>query len=130
MMSNKVQFAFSSIAGALPFTSSGKLLALATTGEKRSAVYPDKPTVQEAGVQDFTVDLWLTVFAAKGIPADVRAKLNEAINKALKNPDLAKAFAKVGAEPHGTTQEGGAAFIKTEFHKWKDVIDTAHIKLN
>jgi tripartite-type tricarboxylate transporter receptor subunit TctC len=130
MMSNKVQFAFSSIAGALPFTSSGKLLALATTGEKRSAVYPDKPTVQEAGVKDFTVDLWLTVFAAKGIPADVRAKLNEAINKALKDPELAKAFAKVGAEPHGTTPEGGAAFVKAEFDKWKHVIDTAHIKLN
>jgi tripartite-type tricarboxylate transporter receptor subunit TctC len=130
MMSNKVQFAFSSIAGALPFTSSGKLLPLATTGEKRSPVYPNLPTVQEAGVKDFTVDLWLTVFAAKGIPDDVREKLNGAINKALKDPELAKTFAKVGAEPHGTTQDGGAAFVKTEYAKWKHVIDTAHIKLN
>ena len=130
MMSNKVQFAFSSIAGALPFTSSGKLLALATTGEKRSPVYPDKPTVQEAGVKDFTVDLWLTVFAPKGLPDDVRAKLNTAINAALKDPELGKALVKVGAEPHGTTQDGGAAFIKTEYDKWKHVIDTAHIKLN
>src|SRR3954453_1787636 len=62
LMTNKVQFAFSSIAGALPFTTGDKVVALATTGEKRSAVYPNLPTVREAGA-DFTIDLWLTVFA-------------------------------------------------------------------
>jgi tripartite-type tricarboxylate transporter receptor subunit TctC len=129
LMSNKVQFAFSSIAGALPFTSGNKVLPLATTGEKRSSVYPDLPTVREAGT-DFTVDLWLTLFAPTGIPKDVLAKLNAAANTALKNPELIGAFAKVGVEPRGTSPEEGAAFIKTEYGKWKDVIQSANIKLN
>jgi tripartite-type tricarboxylate transporter receptor subunit TctC len=129
LMTNKVQFAFSSIAGALPFTTGDKVVPLATTGEKRSAVYPNLPTVREAGT-DFTIDLWLTVFAPAGVPKDVLAKLNAAANTALKNPELGAAFAKVGAEPHGTSTEQGAQFIKTEYAKWKDVIQAANIKLN
>jgi tripartite-type tricarboxylate transporter receptor subunit TctC len=129
LMTNKVQFAFSSIAGALPFTTGDKVVALATTGEKRSAVYPNLPTVREAGT-DFTIDLWLTVFAPTGVPKDVLAKLNAAANTALKNPELIAAFAKVGAEPHGTSPEQGAQFIKSEYAKWKDVITAANIKLN
>lgn len=128
LMSNKVQFAFSSIAGALPFTSGNKVLPLATTGEKRSSVYPDLPTVREAGT-DFTVDLWLTLFAPSGVPKDVVGKLNAAVKTALKNPELIAAFARVGVEPRGTSPDEGAALVKTEFTKWKDVINGAHIKL-
>src|SRR5260221_575333 len=62
MMSGKVQMAFSSIAGALPFTSDNRVKALATTGVKRSLVYPDLPTVAEAGLPGFKVDLWLGTF--------------------------------------------------------------------
>src|SRR5215211_7116219 len=82
MMSGKVQFAFSSIAGALPFTSDGRVRPIATTGLKRSSVYPDLPTVDEAGLKGFEVDLWLGVFAPSGIPADVLARLNSEIGKA------------------------------------------------
>ncbi len=129
LMTNKVQFAFSSIAGALPFTTGNKVLPLATTGEKRSSVYPDLPTVREAGT-DFTVDLWLTLFAPTGIPQNVLTKLNGAAKTALKNPELIAAFAKVGVDPRGTSPEEGAAFIKAEYGKWKDVIESANIKLN
>ena len=79
MMANKVQFAFSSIAGALPFTTDNRVRAIATTGTKRSPVYPDLPTVDEAGLKGFEVDLWLGIFAPAGVPADVLAKLNGAL---------------------------------------------------
>src|SRR5262249_1248023 len=75
MMANKIQFSFSSIAGALPFTRDDRVRAIATTGLKRSSVYPDLPTIDEAGVKGFTVDLWLGVFAPSGLPADVLANL-------------------------------------------------------
>jgi tripartite-type tricarboxylate transporter receptor subunit TctC len=130
MMANKIQFAFSSIAGALPFTSDNRVLSLATTGETRSHVYPDKPTVQEAGLKGFSVDLWLAVFAPVGVPADIRTKLNVAIRKALENPDLKAAFAKVGAQPRGTTPEEGATFVKADYEKWKKVIIDGKIKEN
>ena len=108
MMANKVQFAFSSIAGAVPFTSDNRVIPLATTGEKRSKVYPDKPTVEEAGLKGFAVDLWLAVFAPTGLSPDVRAKLNSGIKNALSSPELLAAFQKVGAEPRGTTPQDGA----------------------
>jgi len=129
MMANKVQFAFSSIAGALPFTTDNRVIPLATTGDKRSEVYPDKPTVQEAGIKGFSVDLWLTVFAPAGVPAPVKAKLNEAIKTALAKPELKAAFAKVGVTPRGTSLEEGAAFVKADFEKWKKVIVDGKIKL-
>ena len=130
LMSNKIQFAFSSIAGALPFTQDNRIRALATTGLKRAAVYPDLPTVDEAGIKGFSIDLWLGVFAPAGVPKDVLARLNTAINdKVLKNAEFKTAVAKFGIEPHGTTLDDGAATLKSEFEMWKKVIADANIKL-
>ncbi len=128
MMSNKVQFAFSSIAGALPFTTDNRVRPIATSGLTRSPVYPDAPTVDEAGLKGFEVDLWLGIFAPTGTPADVVEKLNGAIKVALKDPELIKAFAKVGVEPRGTSAKDGEAFLKAEFGKWKKVIEDGNIK--
>jgi len=130
MMANKIQFSFSSIAGALPFTSDNRVLALATTGDKPNPVYPDKPTVAGSGIKDFTVDLWLTVFAPAGLPADIKTKLNDAIGVALAKPKLKEAFAKVGATPRGTTPAEAAAFVKVDYDKWRKVITDAKIKTN
>jgi tripartite-type tricarboxylate transporter receptor subunit TctC len=74
---------------------------IATTGLKRSAVYPDLPTVDEAGLKGFEVDLWLGIFAPAGIPADALARLNGEIAKVLKKPELIAAFAKVGRRAAG-----------------------------
>ncbi len=128
LMSNKVQFAFSSIAGALPFTADNRVRPIATSGTKRSSVYPDLPTVQEAGLAGFEVDLWLGIFAPAGTPADVVEKLNDAIQTVLKDPETIKALAKVGVEPRGTSAKDGEAFLKNEFGKWKKVIEDGNIK--
>jgi tripartite-type tricarboxylate transporter receptor subunit TctC len=130
MMANKIQFAFSSIAGALPFTADNRVRPIATTGLKRTPVYPDLPTVDEAGLKGFEVDLWLGIFAPAGIPADALARLNSEIVKVLKKPDLIAALAKVGVEPNGTSPEAGAAFLKAEFDKWRKVITDGNIKPN
>jgi tripartite-type tricarboxylate transporter receptor subunit TctC len=128
LISNKVQFAFSSIAGALPFTTSKQVRPIATTGSKRSEVYPDIPTVMEAGVADFEIDLWLGVFAPAGLPKDVAQRLNEALSAALKDEELRKAFAKTGIEARGTSLDDSSKVIASEFQKWKDVISSAGIK--
>jgi tripartite-type tricarboxylate transporter receptor subunit TctC len=130
MMSGKVQMAFSSIAGALPFTADNRVKPLATTGVKRSAVYPDLPTVAEAGLPGYEVDLWLGIFAPAGLPAPVLARLNDELKKALASADLKAAFAKVGVEPRGTTPEAGAVFLRAEYDKWKQVITDGKIKEN
>jgi tripartite-type tricarboxylate transporter receptor subunit TctC len=130
MMSNKVQMSFSSIAGALPFTSDGRVIALATTGTTRSPVYPDLPTVAEAGLPGYNVDLWLGLYGTAGTPPDVLAKLNGAINKALQDSELKASFAKFGLTARGTSLADGAAFTKDEYAKWKKVIDDGHITLD
>jgi tripartite-type tricarboxylate transporter receptor subunit TctC len=130
MMSNKIQMSFSSIAGALPFTSDGRIIPLATTGTARSPVYPDLPTVAEAGLPGYSVDLWLGLWGTAGTPPAVLAKLNDAINKALQDAGLKASFAKFGLTPRGTSLADGAAFTKDEYLKWKKVIDDAHITLD
>ena len=130
LMSNKVQMEFSSIAGALPFTSKGSVIALATTGAVRSPVYPDLPTVAEAGLPGYNVDLWLGIYGPAAMPPDVLAKLNSAISKALQDAELKAAFAKFGLTPRGTSLAEGSAFTRSEYEKWRKVIIDGHITLD
>ena len=128
VMSGKVQLAFSSIAGAVPFTADNRVRPLATTRSVRSAVYPDVPTVAESGLPGFDVDLWIGIYAPANMPPAVLARLNSEINKVLQHAELKAAFAKIGVEPRGTTPEEGAAFTRAEFEKWKKVIVEGKIK--
>ncbi len=130
MMSNKVQMAFSSIPGALPFTSDNRVLPLATTGLKRSPIYPNLPTVAESGLPGYDVDVWLTLYGNAGMPPDVLAKLNSSVKKALQDPELITAFAKFGLTPVPTSLQDSAAFTKSEYLKWKKVIEDGHITLD
>jgi tripartite-type tricarboxylate transporter receptor subunit TctC len=127
-MSGKVQLAFSSIAGAVPFTADNRVRPIAVTGSKRSAVYPDVPTVAESGFPGFDVDLWTGIYAPAGLLPPVAARLNGEINKVLQHPELKAAFAKIGIEPRGTTLEEGTAFTRAEYEKWKKVIVEGKIK--
>ncbi len=128
MMAGKISYAFSSPAGALPFTKDDRVRPLAVTSLKRSVVYPDVPTMDESGLKDFEVDLWYLVLASAAVPAPVVAKLNEAMVKTLALPEVKTAFAKIGAEPVSSTPQEGAAFLRSEYDKWKKVITDGHIK--
>ena len=129
LMSGKVQMAFSSLPAAMPFIAKGSLVALATTGLKRSPMYPDLPTVSEL-LPGYEVDLWLGVYGSARTPPDVLAALNGGINKALQDGQLKGAFAKFGIVPRGTTVQEGVAFTKAEYEKWRKVILDAHITLD
>jgi tripartite-type tricarboxylate transporter receptor subunit TctC len=130
LMSGKIQMEFSSIAGALPFTSKGSVIAVATTGAKRPDVYPDIPTMEEAGLPGFEIDLWLGAYGPAKMPPDVLDTLNRGIAKALQDDDLKKSFAKFGLTARGTSLPEGAAFTRSEYDKWKKVIVDAHISLD
>lgn len=129
LISGKIQMEFSSIAGALPFTSKGSVIPLATTGLKRSFIYPDLPTVQEEGLPSFDVEVWLGLYGPAGMPADVLDALNSAVTKALQSGALKTAFAKFGIEPRGTSTQQGSDFTKHEYEKWKKIIEDNHITL-
>jgi tripartite-type tricarboxylate transporter receptor subunit TctC len=130
IMDNKVQFTFASIASALPFTSDNRVVPVAVAGDKRSPVYPDVPTLEEQGFENFAVDTWLTLFAPAGLPNDIRDKLDASVNAALAKPEMKAALATIGVEPRGTSPQEASAFVKTEYDKWKDIIAKANIKTN
>ena len=129
VMSGKVQMAFSSLPAAMPFMSKGSLIALATTGLKRTPMYPDLPTVSEL-LPGYVVDLWLGIYGTAGTPPDVLAMLNTGLDKALHDDQLKAAFAKFGIAPRDTTLQEGATFTKDEYEKWRKVILDAHITLD
>jgi len=128
VMSGKVQLAFSSIAGAVPFTADNRVRPIATTGSARSPVYPNVATVAESGLRGFDVDLWIGIYAPAGMSPAVLAKLNGELNKVLQHPELKAAFAKIGISPRGTSPDEGAAFTRAEYEKWNKVIVEGKIK--
>jgi tripartite-type tricarboxylate transporter receptor subunit TctC len=128
VLSGKVQLAFSSIAGAVPFTKDNRVKPIATTRVVRSKVYPNVPTVAESGLPGFDVDLWIGIYAPRGVPQPVLARLNEALKKALEHPEMKAAMDKIGVEPRGTTVDEADAITKKEFEKWKKVIVDGKIK--
>ena len=128
LVAGQVQTGFSSITAALPFIKDNRLRALATTGSKRSPALPDVPTIIESGYAGFEVDLWLGIFAPAGVPAAVIARSNAEIGKALEDPAVRAAFAKVGVEPRIGSVEEGARFARAEFDKWAAVVRDARLK--
>jgi tripartite-type tricarboxylate transporter receptor subunit TctC len=128
LMTGKVQFSFSSIPGAKPFTDDNRLRALATTGAQRSPAYPDLPTVGEAGLPGFQVDVWLAVFVPSATPDTVVARLSAALKQSLEDTATKTALARFGVETRGTSPADSAGFVQAENEKWKKVVESAHLK--
>jgi tripartite-type tricarboxylate transporter receptor subunit TctC len=116
---------------ALSVAKSGGVRAYAVTAKQRLGSAPDIPTVDEAGLPGFHVSIWQAVWAPKGTPKDVIAKLNAAIAGALADPAVQKRLADIGQEvptKEQMTPEGFGAFHKAEMEKWTPIIKAANIK--
>src|SRR5581483_8487754 len=101
----------------------GKLKLLAVSSGQRAPGAPDIPTVAEAaGIPNFDFTLWGGVFAPVGTPKEIVTRLNTEINKLLKDPDIAKRFAELGADIRITTVDQFAAFTKAESAKYVGII--------
>jgi tripartite-type tricarboxylate transporter receptor subunit TctC len=106
----------------LPHAKSGKLRILGVASLQRLKQFPDIPTIAESGVPGFEATQWYGILAPSATPADVVAKLNREIVKALKDPAVAEKLASEGADPVGNSPEQFAAFIKSEIDLWGRVI--------
>ncbi len=105
----------------------GKLKALAVTSEKRSAALPDVPTTAEAGVADLIVYSWQAAAAPKGLPADVRGRLESALIAAASAPEIKKQFNDIGFDVVAGTGAEFAAFLAGELQRWNAVVETGKI---
>jgi tripartite-type tricarboxylate transporter receptor subunit TctC len=115
---------------ALPFIKTGKLKALGVSTIKRTAVMPDVPTLNEAGVAGFEVNVWHGILAPKGLPSNITNRLNTEINLAMNSKDAQELLEKDGVYPMGGSPEQFQSLLKREIISWKDVVKKANIQIN
>jgi tripartite-type tricarboxylate transporter receptor subunit TctC len=127
-LAEQVQFMFAPAAAALPHVQAGKLRALAVTSAQRLKALPEVPTMGEAGLKDFVVEQWQAVFAPAKTPAPVVQRLNQEINKALKDPAVAALADKLGVTLVGGTPQQLGELQKADSAKWAKVIKDGNIK--
>ena len=121
LVSGKVDVLFDSFVTGMPHVRDGKLRALAVTTAKRSALAPDMPTVAEV-LPGFESVTWFGLYGPKNMPAELTAKIGQAVNAALSDSDVRERFARLGAEPTGGTPQAFAAMVKADSSKWKKII--------
>ena len=128
LLGNQVESSFMNINTAMPQIKSGKLRALAITSAKRSPLLPDVPTLEESGVKDANVNSWQAIAAPKGIPADVKKRLFDAIVASIKDPSVAPKLQELGFELVLNTPEQFGAYQAQEFARWQKLITSRNIK--
>lgn len=113
----------------LPQVKGGKIRGLAVTSAKRSPAIPELPTVNEAlGLKDYELIAYFAVFAPAGTPADIVAKLNQAVNAAAQSKDIQEKFAAIGFTVEPGTPEALAQRSRLETAKWAKAIRDAKIE--
>jgi tripartite-type tricarboxylate transporter receptor subunit TctC len=127
LLAGRVSLMFTSIISARHLIDSGKLRVLATAGSKRAAAAPEIPTIAEAGVPGYAVDVWYAMLAPSGVPRSTLERINQAVVKILHSPDVTKKLASLGLEPVGENLAATDAYIKSEIRKWARVVEAAKI---
>ncbi len=129
VLGGQVSMLWVSIPAAAQFVKAGKVKAIAVSTVKRSAAFPDVPTVQESGVEDFEVDSWYAMFVPANTPKPVIDKLNAALNSVLKEPEIRSKLLAQGAEAVGGSPAELGKVVTTELAKWSKLAKDAGIKV-
>jgi tripartite-type tricarboxylate transporter receptor subunit TctC len=129
VMGGHVQIMFDAVTAMKGNIDAGQVRALGTTGEQRSTVLPDVPTVSEAGVPGYEATIWLGIMTPKGTPPEIVERLNAEITKIMAKPQIREAWAKQGAVPMTMTPAQFDAFLRRDIDKWGKVIQQAGIKV-
>ena len=130
LLSGQISVMYDSTISIGSLLKSGKVKALAVTGEKRSAFLPELPTVAESGYPDFESTNWFGFFAPAATPKDILAKLNAAAVKVLAAPDLNARFALQGAEIVANSPSEALKMVKADIVKWAEVAKKSGAKID
>ncbi|MPZ44525.1 MAG: tripartite tricarboxylate transporter substrate binding protein [Betaproteobacteria bacterium] len=130
VMAGRVSLMFGSFISTRAYAEQGKLKVLATAGSKRAAAAPDLPTIAEAGVPGYAVDVWYAMLAPSATPRPVLEKLNAAVTRILHAPEVTKKLASLGLEPVAQDLAASDAYVKSEIAKWAKVVKAANITPN
>ncbi len=128
LMGGEVQLLISGMASALPHIRAGRLRPLAVTTMKRSPMFPEMPTLDEAGVPGYEFSAWYGLLVPAGTPKRISRRLNDDMATILNSSMLKEQFAVQGLEPTASSSGQFAAFIKAEIEKWGKVIAASGAK--
>ena len=130
VLSGETQMVFGSVVATLPFVKAGKLRPLAVTSPKRIDAAPDVPTLVELGYPGVEASSWYGLFAPKGTPPAIIARLTREMLALSRNPEHREQLAKQGQEAVYSTPEELAAYVKSEYDKWGRVVKAAKIQMD
>jgi len=130
LLAGHVKFAILGPTATLPHAETQKITLLAQSGEKRSPSMPDLPTLQEAGYPGVFLESWFAVFAPRGTPPAVIARLNAECDKALADKAIRDMLFKAATEPVGGDIEGLAKLARADSEKYARIVKDVNIKLN
>ena len=130
MLAGEIDLTFDSISTSWPHIKSGRLRALAVTGEKRASISPDVPTMIEAGMPGFVINGWYAILAPAGTPAPIVERLSKEIASVLTLPDLRAQIMAGGYDPVGSSPAALGAHIDAEITRWNKVVRESGAKVD
>jgi tripartite-type tricarboxylate transporter receptor subunit TctC len=128
IMGNQVDYSFQNLGAVTNYIRSGRMKALAVTAKNRHPQLPDVPTVVEAGFPDLVVTSWQAAAAPTKTPREIVAKLNEAMVKALRFPDVRERMQQIGFDVVASSPDEFARFMRDEVARWTRVVQQGGIK--
>ena len=130
LVSGNVDMMFDGLGSSAPQIKAGRIKALMVAGTKRNAAFPDVPSAAEVGLPDYTVTSWYGLWAPKGTPADIQARIVDEVRKAMQSEEIKAVWASNGAEFPNLTQQQFGAFISAEVKRWAAVVKASGAKLD
>lgn len=130
LLAGRLQVMFDTLDGATPFIRSGKLRALGTTGRTRVSSLPDVPTIAEAGVPNYEVQVLIGLMAPVGTPKPIVDRLNTEINKIITRPEIRDAWAKSDSQVLVMSPDELGRTLTADVEKWTALVKSANIKLD
>jgi len=128
VIAGRVSMMFTDLTSGLPHVKSGALRALATTRLKRSALFPELPTLDESGVEGFDMDSWAGIVAPAGTPPEIATRLNGELRKIIDDPAIKGKLKNLGFEAFSSTEGELGDYIKVQLDKWHKMVSEAGIQ--
>ncbi|MFZ9502802.1 MAG: Bug family tripartite tricarboxylate transporter substrate binding protein, partial [Beijerinckiaceae bacterium] len=130
LVSGHIQMMFDGLGSSAGQIEGGALRALAVAAPKRASAFPNVPTAAEAGLPGYEVSTWYAMWAPKGAPAPVLARMTDELKKALATPSVIETWRKNGSDTPNLYGEDFAKFVTSEIARWGDVVRKANVKLD
>ena len=130
VIGERVDVIFATIVSTAPHAQAGRLRALAVTGSKRSHVFPELPTIAEAGVKGYQYDTWYGVFLPSNTPRPIVQKLYSEIRAIITTDEVTQFFLKSGAQVVGSGPDEFSAYVKSELKKWSRTLKEAGVQID